>query len=355
MARTLIGASACRVLNHYGPTETTVGVLTNEVTGSSIGAAEAQGAATMPLGRPLVNTHAYVVDVYGNEQPVAVSGELWLGGAGVARGYLKRPDLTADRFVQFNGERVYRTGDRVRRLADGTIEFLGRTDDQVKVRGFRVELGEIEQALRANPGVAQCGVMLREDTPGDARLVAYVVAKQAGYAVSHSDRPTPEKLREWVAAQMPEYMVPSAVIMLEALPLTPNGKLDKAKLPVPGADATAQDSFAAPKTPTEEIVAKIWRDVLKKERIGITDSFLDLGGHSLLAIRVLGRINKELGVRLPLRSLFETPTVEKVSAIIDNEIAQRAAAGAAALAAVENLSDAEVAKMLAEGPATEKR
>jgi len=357
VARSLLGAGACRVLNHYGPTETTVGVLTHEVTAASIEAAEAHGATTVPLGCPLANTQAHVVDAHGNEQPVGVPGELWLGGDGVAQGYLKRPELTGDRFVTFRGARVYRTGDRVRRLGDGTLEFLGRTDDQVKVRGFRVELGEIEQVLRSHPGVAQARVLLREDVPGDARLVAYVVAKQAGYAVSHSDRPTPEKLREWVAAHVPDYMVPSAVVLLEALPLTPNGKLDKAKLPAPEAAAAEEGSYIAPRTPTEETVARIWRDVLKKERIGITESFLDLGGHSLLAIRVLGRINKEVGVRLPLRSLFETPTVEKIAAIIDVERGQKAEEDAlrAALAAVENLSDAEVAKILATDGPTEQR
>src|SRR4029077_6621002 len=160
-------------------------------------------------------------------------------GAGVAQGYLQRPELTAERFVSHAGGRVYRTGDRVRRLGDGTLEFLGRTDDQVKGRGFRVELGEIEQVLRAHPGVASAGVLLREDVPGDPRLAAYVVPKQAGYAVSHSDRPTADKLREWVAAHLPEYAVPSAVVLLDALPLTPNGKLDRAKLPAP--DAAAAD------------------------------------------------------------------------------------------------------------------
>jgi len=357
VARTLLAVGKCRVLNHYGPTETTVGVLTHEVTRSSIESAEAQGATTAPLGRPLANTCAFVVDVHGNELPIGVPGELWLGGTGVAQGYVKRDDLTAERFVAFRGSRVYRTGDRVRRLSDGTIEFLGRTDDQVKVRGFRVELGEIEQVLRTHPGVAQGGVVLREDTAGDPRLVAYVVAKQAGYAVSHSDRPTPEKVREWIAAHVPEYMVPSAVVMLDTLPLTPNGKLDRGKLPAPGVDPEAQDAFVAPRTTTEETVAKIWRDVLKKPRIGITESFLDLGGHSLLAIRVLGRINKELGVRLPLRSLFETPTVERIAATIDGELAQKAEADAlrAALAAVESLSDDDVAKMLATDAPPEQR
>ncbi|AHG93597.1 amino acid adenylation domain protein (plasmid) [Gemmatirosa kalamazoonensis] len=308
VARTFLNAGTCRVLNHYGPTETTVGVLTHEVTTASL------SGQTVPLGKPLANTHAYVVDTFGNEQPVGIPGELLIGGAGVARGYLNRDDLTAERFVAFHGERVYRTGDRVRRLPDGSIEFLGRVDDQVKVRGFRVELGEIEQVLRANPGVAQAVVVLNEE-----ELVAYAVPKQAGYAVSHSDRPTREKLVEWLAAQLPEYMVPSAVVLLDALPLTPNGKVDKRALPAPDASAAAADTYVAPRTPTEEQLATIWAEVLKKERVGVTDNFMDLGGHSLMAIRVLGRISKTFGVRLALRTLFETPTVEQLAARIDAE------------------------------------
>jgi acyl carrier protein len=267
----------------------------------------------VPLGAPLANTQAFVVDALGNEQPVGIPGELWLAGAGVTQGYLNRPVLTAERFTTFRGAKVYRTGDRVRRLADGTLEFLGRADDQVKVRGYRVELGEVEQALRAHPGVAQ-GVVVKRDE----ELVAYAVAKQAGYAVSHSDRPTSEKLTEWLAAQLPAYMVPSAVVLLEQLPLTPNGKLDRAALPAPDAAvADAAAAHVAPRTDTETKLAAIWAEVLKREPIGVTDNFLALGGHSLLAIRVLGRISKTFGVRLPLRTLFETPTVEALAGTID--------------------------------------
>jgi acyl carrier protein len=224
------------------------------------------------------------------------------------------------------------------------LEFLGRADDQVKVRGYRVELGEVTQALRAHPGVEQAAVVLRAE-----ELVAYVVAKQGGYAVSHGDRPTSEKLVAWLAAQLPAYMVPSAVVLLETLPLTANGKLDRAALPAPDDASAPASTRIAPRTETEATIARIWRDVLKKEEIGVTESFLDLGGHSLLAIRVLGRISKELGVRLALRALFETPTVEAVAAMIDREVAEKRSAEqvARALAAVENLSDAEVARLLA--------
>jgi amino acid adenylation domain-containing protein len=332
VARTFLSAGTGRLLNHYGPTEATVGALTLEVTGDSLAAAESLGVQTVPLGRPLANARAYVVDAHGNEQPVGVPGELLLGGGGIARGYLGRDDLTAERFVEHQGERVYRTGDRVRRLPDGTLEFLGRTDDQVKVRGFRVELGEIEQVLRAHPGVGQAVVALR-----DEELVAYVVPKQAGYAVSHADRPTREKLVEWLATQLPEYMVPNAIVLLDALPLTPNGKVDKRALPAPEGDAVA-DAFVAPRTPTEEQLATIWREVLKKERVGATDNFLALGGHSLLAIRVLGRISKAFGVRLPLRTLFDASTVEQLAEVVDLETK---------LAALERMSDEDAARLLA--------
>jgi acyl-coenzyme A synthetase/AMP-(fatty) acid ligase/acyl carrier protein len=337
VARTLIGATTGRVLNHYGPTETTVGALTNEVTAESIAAAESLGARTAPIGRPLANTTAYIVSPRGEEQPIGIPGELWIGGAGVANGYLNRPELTAERFTSFRGERVYRTGDRVRRLADGTIEFLGRADNQVKIRGFRVELGEIEQVLRRQPGVANGVVVLRDDPTGDARLVAYVVPKESGYVVSHSDRATPEKLTEWFAAQLPDYMVPSAVVMLDTLPLTQNGKVDVARLPAVDGAALAADSYIAPVTTTETKLAEIWQDVLKRERVGRHDNFLNLGGHSLLAIRVLGKISKTFGVRLPLRTLFDAPTVQELAQRVDDE---------ARLAALEAMSDEEAERML---------
>jgi acyl carrier protein len=324
------------VLNHYGPTETTVGVLTHEVTAEALERAALLGAQTVPLGRPLVNTQAVVVDAHGQEQPVGIPGELWLTGAGVAAGYLNRPELTAARFVGYQGARAYRTGDRVRRLSDGTLEFLGRADDQVKVRGYRVELGEIGQALRAHPGVADGVVVLRDD-----ELVAYAVPKQAGYAVSHSDRPTATKLREWLAAQLPEYMVPAAVVLLDQLPLTANGKLDRAALPAPDADPTAGGGAGAPvapRTETERGLVAIWAEVLKRDAVGVTDNFLALGGHSLLAIRVLGRISKTFGVRLPLRTLFDAPTIEQLAPRIDAE--RTPAAAPAELGLVSRSRDA---------------
>ena len=250
----------------------------------------------------------------------ACRATLALAGDGVALGYLNRPELTTKRFVTLPSlGRVYRTGDRVRRLATGALEFLGRVDDQVKVRGFRVELGEIEQVLRANPGVADVVVLLAASEEGEAHLAAFVVPAAAGYAVSHSDRPTSATLTNWLASQLPAYMVPSAIVLLDAMPLTPNGKLDRralAALPLPG---TAAVGPVEPRTETERQLVVIWKDVLKRDAIGVTDGFLELGGHSLLAIRVLGRISKQFGVRLALRTLFEAPTIERLGAVVDTE------------------------------------
>jgi len=314
-ARALLSANACRVLNHYGPTETTVGVCTFPVTAARVDDVAALGAQTVPIGYPLANSRAYVVDECNVEVPVGVLGELLLGGDGVARGYFGDDSRTAERFVSFRDERVYRSGDRVRRLANGAIEFLGRADDQVKVRGFRVEPGEIAAMLRTHPGVEAAEVLLRRDDDED-QLVAYVVPRTAGYAVSHTDRPTAERMREWVAAQLPEYMVPAQVMLIDTMPLTANGKLDRAALPVPGAGTAAGAESVAPRNEIEAQLCAIWSDVLKKDTVGVTDNFLSLGGHSLLAIRVLGKISKAFGVRLPLRTLFETPTVEALAAAI---------------------------------------
>ncbi len=351
LAHTLVGAARCRVLNHYGPTEATVGMLTFEVTAASLARAEANGAETVPLGRPLANVRAYVVDAGGAEQPPGVAGELWAGGAGLAAGYLARPDLTAAHFTEFRGQRVYRTGDRVRRLNDGALEFLGRVDDQVKVRGHRVELGEVEHVLRAHAGVEAAVVLRRPDGATDdaGQLVAYAVAKKGSDAGASDERLTAGQLTAWLASRLPAHMVPDAVVMLNALPLTANGKVDRAALPAPERPQADTAAYVAPRTPTEVTVARIWRELLKRERVGVTDSFLDLGGHSLLAIRVFARISQELGVPLGLRAMIEAPTVERIAAVIDAERNLRAddAAMRAALAAVEALSDAEVAEQLA--------
>jgi acyl carrier protein len=271
-------------------------------------------------------------------QPVGIPGELLIGGAGVTQGYLGRADRTAERFVPFDGQRVYRTGDRVRLLEDGRIEFLGRTDDQVKIRGYRVELGEIERTVREHPGVEQCVVLLHTHESGESHLVAYVVATPSGYAVSHSDRPTVENVSAFASARLPEYMVPSAIMLIPGIPLTANGKVARAALPKPETGTQAGSSYVAPRNDTEIKLAQIWKEVLKKEQVGSTDNFLALGGHSLFAIRVLGKISKTFGVRLPLRTLFEAPTVAGLAEIIELE---------AKLAALENMSEEDAARLLA--------
>jgi amino acid adenylation domain-containing protein len=288
-----------RVYDLYGPSEDT--------TYSTFTLRRAGGPAT--IGVPISNTQAYVLDAGLRPLPVGVPGELYLGGRGVTRGYLGRPGLTAQRYVPdpFGagpGARMYRTGDRVRWRADGTLEYLGRLDHQVKVRGFRIELGEIEAVLRQHESVADCAVLAREDA-GEKRLVAYVVGEAEADA-----------LRAHVRQSLPEYMVPSAFVFLDALPLTPNGKLDRKALPAPEF-ASAEDRYVAPRTPVEEALAGIWAEVLRLERVGVHDSFFDLGGHSLLATRVVSRVREMFGVELPLRALFEGPTLAEVAGRVD--------------------------------------
>ncbi|MEO8562543.1 MAG: amino acid adenylation domain-containing protein [bacterium] len=319
-AERLLAAGSCRVLNHYGPTEATVGVSTFEVTATSAREARSAGAQTVPIGFPLANVALHVLDGQGQRVPIGVPGELYITGSGVAKGYLNRDDLTAERFVTLDGlGRAYRTGDRTRRLEGGMIEFLGRTDDQVKVRGYRVELGEVEQVLLEHPAVAQAVALVRGAE--EPRLVAYVVARAAGseYSSAHAGRLTPESLTDWAASRLPEYMIPTTVVLLERLPLSANGKVDRAALPDPAESAVQASRRVAPRTETEEAIAAIWMDVLKQDAISVTDDFIALGGHSLLAIRVLGKLSRKFGVRLPLRTLFDAPTVEQLSEIVDLE------------------------------------
>ncbi|HEX6745675.1 MAG TPA: amino acid adenylation domain-containing protein [Longimicrobium sp.] len=295
-------APHCRVVNHYGPTETTVGVSTLPV-----GRREESPAATVPIGRPLPNCQLYVLDAALHPVLPGVAGELWVGGAGVARGYLARPGLTAERFAPnpfaAAGGRMYRTGDRVRQLADGALEFLGRADRQVKVRGFRVEPGEIEAALLSHPAVQAAVVTLAGEEP---RLAAYVVPGQGEGA--------PEELRRFLAARLPDYMVPTHVVALDALPLTPNGKVDRAALPAP--EAAAAGAFAAPRTHAERTLAAIWAEVLQVDEVGIHDDFFDRGGDSILAIQVAARANAA-GLRLNPNRIFDHHTIAELAAIAD--------------------------------------
>jgi amino acid adenylation domain-containing protein len=298
-----------RLLNAYGPTEVTVC--------ASISAPLAATDSPV-IGRPWAHARLYVLDARGGPVPVGVPGELYVGGVGVARGYLRRADLTAERFVPdaFSGApgaRLYRTGDRVRWLADGSLEYLGRLDAQVKLRGFRIELGEVESCLRAFTGVREAAVLVREDAPGDRRLVGYVAAD------AELDLGA---LRTSLQQRLPEYMVPSALVRLDALPLTANGKLDRGALPAPEAPVSKQE-YVAPRDELEQQVADLWVEVLRVERVGVHDSFFDLGGHSLLATQLLTRIRATFGVDLPLKGLFEKPTVEGMTQLLLEVLAEQ--------------------------------
>ncbi|WP_415924508.1 amino acid adenylation domain-containing protein [Streptomyces sp. WI04-05A] len=290
------------VVNHYGPTETTVGCLHHEVP-----AGAALAAGPVPLGRPMANTRVYVLDARLNPVPDSVSGDLYVAGTGVARGYLGRTGLTAERFVADPhgpaGARMYRTGDRVRWTRAGVLEYVGRADHQVKVRGYRIEPGEVEACLLTDPGVTQAVCLVREDQPGDRRLVAYVAADAPDAA---------ERLRSHAAAALPAYMVPSAVVVLDRLPLTANGKVDRAALPEPG--SAGGPVTRAPRTPEEEILCGLFADILGTDRVGIDDDFFALGGHSLLAMRLLSRIASTLGARIGIKALFDDPTVAGIAA-----------------------------------------
>lgn len=285
--------------NVYGPTETTVWSTVHRVT---------ETEAAIPIGRPIANTQVYVLDARGSPLPVGVPGELYIGGLGVARGYWDAPELTAERFLpdpchDVPGRRVYRTGDRVRWRHDGVLEFLGRMDRQVKVRGFRVELGEVEAALSGHPGVAEAAVAVQDDPSGEQHLVAYLVAAGA-------DHVPPERLREFLGGRLPDYMIPSGFVLLPAMPRTPAGKIDRRRLPEADRERLATTArFVAPRTPLEEQMAALWAQVLGVGRVGVHDNFFELGGHSLLATQLFFRFRDEMNADLPLRLLFEQPTV----------------------------------------------
>ncbi|MBE9120376.1 amino acid adenylation domain-containing protein [Tychonema sp. LEGE 07199] len=296
----------CSIFNHYGPTETTVGVLTYQV--------KMQGdriSETVPLGRPLPNTQIYLLDSHLQPVPVGVAGELYIAGAGLARGYLNQPELTAEKFIcnsltQEPKTRLYKTGDLARYLPDGNIEFIDRVDRQVKLRGFRIELGEIEAGLSHHPSVREAVVLLQENEPENQRLVAYIVAHSK---LSVQDSQLIESLRSFLKEKLPEYMIPSAFVVLKALPLTPNGKIDPQALPAPSIAANFTDTFVGPRTPGEEILAGIWSQLLNLKKVGIHDNFFDLGGHSLLITQLLAKVRESFQVEFPLRVLFEAPTV----------------------------------------------
>lgn len=293
-----------QIINGYGPTETTIC--------STLHSIKPQSASNRntPIGNPVQNTKIYLLDNQMQPVPVGVVGEIHIGGAGLAQGYLNRPELTQEKFISnpFSSQpnsRLYKTGDLARYLRDGNIEYLGRIDNQVKIRGFRIELGEIEAALSQHSEVQTACVIAREDTPGDKRLVAYIVPQPPAI-------PTSSELRQFLKAQLPDYMVPNALVMLESLPLTPNGKVDRRALPVPDLSA-GLDQYVAPRTPTEEMLVQIWGQVLKVEQVGINNNFFELGGHSLLATQMVSRIRNIFQVELPLRELFASGTIAQLA------------------------------------------
>jgi amino acid adenylation domain-containing protein len=303
-----------RLINHFGPTEITVGCATFEIK------QDVAGSQSIPIGRPIWNTQIYILDRQGEPAPVGVTGELYVGGAGVARGYLNRPELTAERFVRDRfsekaGARMYKTGDLGRWLADGNIEFLGRNDDQVKIRGFRIELEEIEARLAEQAGVREAVVLVREDAPGDKRLVGYYTSEdQASVSV--------EQLREQLSARLPGYMVPAAYVRLESFPLSVNGKLNRRALPAPEADDYSRQEYEAPQGEIEALLAEIFTDLLTVGRVGRHDSFFELGGNSMTAMRVINQLRQRMQLELPLRAVFETRTVAALAKrLVDEQAA----------------------------------
>jgi amino acid adenylation domain-containing protein len=330
-----------RLLNLYGPTEATTFASWHLVENIP------EGATTIPIGRPIANTEIFVLDPHFQPVPIGVPGELCIGGDGLARGYCNRRELTAEKFIPNSfskepGARLYKTGDLVRYLPDGNIEFLGRIDHQVKIRGFRIELGEIESALSQHSAVQQTVVLAREDIREEKGLVAYVVPNQ-------QSTPTINDLRTFLKQKLPDYMVPSTFVMLDSLPLTPNGKVDRRALPAPDQSRPELvNSFVAPRTSVEEALAEIWAEVLNVEEIGIHDNFFELGGHSLLATQVISRVREILQLEVPLRALFENPTVATLAVKIAEIQAQKVGPKDTedALADLELLSEEEAERLL---------
>ena len=304
-------APATRFINEYGPTETVVGCCIYEVQPGD------PHRGPVPIGRPIANSRLYILDADRQPVPAGTAGELYIGGAGVARGYLNRPELTRERFLAdpFSDEpeaRMYRTGDLARCRDDGNIEYLGRTDDQVKLHGYRIELGEIEARLAAHPGVRACAVLAREDEPGNPQLVAYVVARDDARLAGN-------EMEDSLKQHLPSYMVPAQFVVLAALPLTRNGKVDRKALPAPSAAVrAARDRFIVrPRTDVERRIAAIWEEVLKVDNIGVDDDFFDVGGRSLTALRVLSRIREAFAVDLQAPALFASPTIAGLAEIVD--------------------------------------
>ena len=312
--------------------------------------------APVPIGQPIANVQLYVLDHHFNLAPVGVPGELYIGGAGLGTGYLHQPALTAEKFVPHPfsdepGARLYKTGDLVRDRPDGALEFLGRLDYQVKIRGFRIELGEIENVLQQQPIVRECVVIAREDLDGDKRLIAYLVLQD-------NQNVTDEQLRLLVGERLPHYMVPATFVILENLALTPNGKIDRLALPDPQAWLLPKiRPYVAPRTPNEEVLQRIWAEVLQVEQVGIDDNFFELGGHSLLATTLISRVREAFQVALPLRTLFDTRTIASMAEVIEkNYIAQEnAGTDWDILSEIENLSDEEIDHLLQQEEVSDRK
>jgi amino acid adenylation domain-containing protein len=311
-------ATSTRLINEYGPTETVVGCCVYEVKPG-----ETPGSNVL-IGRPIYNTSLYILDAHYQPVPVGVAGELYIAGDGVARGYLNRPELTAARFIDnpFGAGRMYRTGDWARYQPDGNIEFLGRIDDQVKIRGYRIELGEIETALKNEPNIEDAVVIANKSKEGDQRLVAYIVPRQ-------KPAPSMGMLRQFLARTLPDYMIPVAFVALDEIPLTTNGKVDRKALPQPFWARIDTQPYVTPRTPTEQTLAEIWSRVLNVKQVGIHDNFFELGGHSLLATQVFSQIREQLQVELPIRLLFEAPTIAEFVVQVDKALAQTRPTGPA--------------------------
>jgi amino acid adenylation domain-containing protein len=360
----------CTLYNHYGPSETHV------VTAHTLSGAADDWPRLPSIGRPIANTQIYILDQSGELSPIGVAGELCIGGANVSRGYLDRPELTADKFVPnyFSSEpggRIYCTGDLARYASSGAIEFLGRIDSQVKIRGYRIELGEIETAINGHAGVRETVVIARKDEPGDKRLVAYVVPRLKDSAVDAGANEGAQaeelagtlitELRRLLREKLPEHMMPSAFVLLEAVPLNANGKLNRRVLPEPRQSLPELESdHVAPRTLTEELLAEIWAEVLKLEQIGVNDDFFQLGGHSLLATQVISSVRERFRIELPLHYLFEFSTVAGLASAVD-DFARTATATAPSiitrdpdrraeglLATIDELSDEQVEALLGE-------
>ena len=345
MKKFLRVAGECALVNGYGPTENTTFTTTHHVR------RDAGMGSSVPIGRPIANTRAYVLDARLRPVPVGVTGEMYVGGDGLARGYLRQPGLTAERFVPDpfdteggGGGRLYKTGDLCRLNAGGQVEFLGRADHQVKIRGFRIELGEIEMALVAHPKVREAAVVARADAPGEKHLTAYVV-QEPGAALTHGE------LRAFLSAKLPKSMLPSGFVPLDEMPLTANGKLDRRALQnLPEPEAVRQESWVAPRDALELQIAQIWEAVLKSEAVGVNDNFFDLGGHSLLATRVVNHLRERCGVEVSLRVMFESPTVEGMALHIKTLGREQEDMGrlAGMLDRLEQFSEEEVRALLEE-------